>query len=118
MSNSVYKINRGIGKSIEFKGLKAQYIWYLGVGVVLLLMVFAVLYIAGVGLFVCAALVLTAGTVLVVKVYQLSDKYGEHGMMKAAAARKMPRVIRCGSRRMFYGKKENVRQPAARRRIR
>jgi hypothetical protein len=113
MSNSVYKINRGIGKSIEFKGLKAQYIWYLGGGVVLLLMVFAVLYIAGVSLFVCAALVLTAGTVLVIRVYRLSDKYGEHGMMKAAAAKRVPRVIRCGSRRMFYRKKENTRDVVA-----
>ncbi|MEO7488719.1 MAG: DUF4133 domain-containing protein [Ferruginibacter sp.] len=26
MSNSVYQINKGINKSIEFKGLKAQYI--------------------------------------------------------------------------------------------
>ena len=32
MANSVYKINKGINKPIEFKGLKAQYIWYLGGG--------------------------------------------------------------------------------------
>ncbi|HMT97439.1 MAG TPA: DUF4133 domain-containing protein, partial [Ferruginibacter sp.] len=32
MSNSVYQINKGINRSIEFKGLKAQYIWYLGGG--------------------------------------------------------------------------------------
>src|SRR4029450_6697341 len=27
MSTSVYKINKGINKPIEFKGLKARYIW-------------------------------------------------------------------------------------------
>jgi hypothetical protein len=31
--NSVYKINKGINKPIEFKGLKAQYIGYLGIGI-------------------------------------------------------------------------------------
>lgn len=35
MSNSVYQINKGINKPIEFKGLKAQYIWYLGGGLVI-----------------------------------------------------------------------------------
>ncbi|HEU4791365.1 MAG TPA: DUF4133 domain-containing protein, partial [Flavobacterium sp.] len=45
MSNSVYQINKGINQSIEFKGLKAQYIWYLGGGVVVLMILFAVMYI-------------------------------------------------------------------------
>ena len=30
MGNSVYQINKGINKAIEFKGLKAQYIWVPG----------------------------------------------------------------------------------------
>ena len=42
MSNSVYQINKGINKPIEFKGLKAQYIWYLGGGLVALLILFAI----------------------------------------------------------------------------
>ncbi len=42
MANSVYQINKGINQSIEFKGLKAQYIWYLGGGVIALLIIFAV----------------------------------------------------------------------------
>ena len=45
MANSVYRINKGINRSIEFKGLKAQYIWYLGGGVVALLIVFAAMYL-------------------------------------------------------------------------
>ena len=48
MSNSVYQINKGINKPIEFKGLKAQYIWYLGGGLVALLIVFAIIYICGI----------------------------------------------------------------------
>ena len=42
--NSVYKINKGINKPIEFKGLKAQYIGYLGAGVIVLLILFAIFY--------------------------------------------------------------------------
>lgn len=53
MGNSVYQINRGVGKPVEFKGLKAQYIWYLGGGLVALLVLFAILYIAGVPIFLC-----------------------------------------------------------------
>lgn len=48
MNTSVYTINKGINKPVEFKGLKAQYIWYLGGGLIMLLILFAILYICGV----------------------------------------------------------------------
>lgn len=101
MANSVYQINKGINKSIEFKGLKAQYIWYLGGGVVGLLVLFAAMYIAGINSFICIGIILIAGTVLVIKVYGMSNKYGEHGMMKALAKRSVPGVIKNNSRKVF-----------------
>jgi hypothetical protein len=61
MANRIYKINKGINKPIEFKGLKAQYIWYLGGGLVMLLILFAVLYIIGVNPFICVGLILVFG---------------------------------------------------------
>jgi hypothetical protein len=57
MSNSVYQINKGINQSIEFKGLKAQYIWYLGGGVIALMILFAILYIAGLSSFICIGII-------------------------------------------------------------
>ena len=57
MSNSVYHINKGINKPVEFKGLKAQYIWYLGGGLVALLILFAIIYIVGVNVFICLAVI-------------------------------------------------------------
>jgi hypothetical protein len=42
-----YSINKGINKPIEFKGLKAQYIGYLGGGLGYLLVLFAILYLIG-----------------------------------------------------------------------
>ncbi len=101
MANSVYKINKGINQSIEFKGLKAQYIWYLGGGVVALLIVFAVMYIIGLPSYVCIGVILTSGTLLVMRIYGMSNKYGEHGLMKALARKQVPKVIKSRSRNVF-----------------
>ncbi|MBW7840870.1 MAG: DUF4133 domain-containing protein, partial [Chitinophagaceae bacterium] len=98
MANSVYSINKGVNKSIEFKGLKAQYIWYLAGGLIGLLILFAILYIAGINSFVCVGVILVAGTFLFTYVYKLSKKYGEYGMMKKVAKRSIPSLIKCNSR--------------------
>jgi hypothetical protein len=102
MANSVYQINKGINKSIEFRGLKAQYIWYLGGAVIVLMIIFAILYIAGVNAFVCIGIILTSGTAVVMKIYSLSNTYGEYGMMKKIASKKVPRSIRSKNRNVFY----------------
>lgn len=101
MANSVYQINKGVNKSIEFKGLKAQYIWYLGGGVVGLLIAFAVMYIIGLPSYVCIGVILTAGTFLVTRIYGMSNKYGEHGLMKALARKQVPKVIKSRTRKAF-----------------
>ena len=102
MNNSVYQINKGINKPIEFKGLKAQYIWYLGGGLVILLILFAILYIIGVNTFFCVGIIVILGTGLFMHVYTLSDKYGEHGMMKKVAKRGVPDTVRSYSRKGFF----------------
>lgn len=94
MSNSVYQINKGINKSIEFKGLKAQYIWYLGGGLVGLLIIFVVIYIIGVNIFLCLALIVSGGSGLFMYVYKMSRTYGEHGLMKKIARKAVPKVIK------------------------
>lgn len=101
MANSIYQINKGINRSIEFKGLRAQYIWYLGGGLLALLILFAILYIAGINALVCVGLIVSATVLLFIRVYAMSNKYGEYGMMKAAARRSIPKVIKCNSRRIF-----------------
>jgi len=62
MGNSVYQINRGINRPVEFKGLKAQYIWYLGGGLVCLLILFAIIYIIGINIFICLAVIVSLTT--------------------------------------------------------
>lgn len=102
MNNSVYKINKGINKPVEFKGLKAQYIWYLGIGLLVLLVLFAILYIAGINTYMCLALILILGTLLFMRVTKLSNKYGEHGMMKKVASQSIPRILKSYSRKIFF----------------
>jgi len=104
MSNSVYKINKGINKPVEFKGLKAQYIWYMGVGLVVLLVLFAILYISSVNTYVCLVVIFSLGAVLFMRVSRMSNKYGQHGMTKKVAPRNVPRIIKAYSRRMFFNR--------------
>ena len=94
MASSVYQINKGINKPIEFKGLKAQYIWYLGGGLVTLLILFAIMYIAGVNIFLCLIIIFSLGTALFLYVYRLSRTYGEHGLMKKMARKAVPKVLK------------------------
>lgn len=101
MANSVYPINKGINKPIEFKGLKAQYIWYLGGGLVVLLIVFAMLYLIGVNTYVCLLLIGGGAIFLFTKVYALSNQYGEYGLLKKAAKKALPDYIRCNSKKTF-----------------
>jgi len=98
---SVYKINKGVTRPIEFKGLKAQYIAYLAVGLVSLLISFAILYISGLSLMVVMPLIITLGTALFFSVFRLSHRFGEHGLMKFWAKRSLPHHLKFRSRRLF-----------------
>jgi hypothetical protein len=101
MANSIYKVNKGINQPIVFKGLKAQYIWYLAGGILVLLILFAILYIAGVNMYVCLLIAVVLGTALFLTVYRTSHKYGEHGIMKKMAGRSVPHVVKSNSRKLF-----------------
>jgi hypothetical protein len=101
MSNNVYQINKGINQSIEFKGLKAQYIWYMGGGIIVLMVLFSVLYIVGVPSFVCVGIIGVSGALLVIKIYGMSHKYGEYGLMKALSKKQLPKAVRTYNRKVF-----------------
>ncbi|MGF7080459.1 DUF4133 domain-containing protein [Mucilaginibacter sp. UYCu711] len=101
MNNSIYTINKGINKSIEFKGLRAQYIWYFGGLVMGLLIVYAALYICGAGTLISVTVTGSAAAYGSVLIFRLSRKYGEYGLMKAAARRRVPKVLKSYSRKIF-----------------
>jgi len=80
--SSIYQINKGVNKSIEFRGLKAQYIWYFATGVLLLMILFSVLYICGLNSYLCLLIIGVVGGLLVSRLYRWSNTYGEHGILK------------------------------------
>lgn len=93
--SSVYHINKGLNKPVIFHGLKAQYIWWLAIGLGCLLVLFAFLYIAGIPVTICMAIVLAAGLFLFRYVYRMNNRYGEHGMMKELGRKSTPKWINC-----------------------
>lgn len=103
-----YPINKGIGHSVEFKGLKAQYLFIFAGGLLVLFFLVVVLYMAGADQLVCIGLGLTLGSLLVWGTFYLNNKYGEHGLMKLLASKSHPRYIlnRRKTNRMFKHKKK------------
>lgn len=43
-----FELNKGIGKSAEFKGLKAQYLFLFAAGLLAVFVVFIILYMVGI----------------------------------------------------------------------
>lgn len=98
---TVYEINKGINRSIEFKGIKAQYITYLAIGMVLILLLFSGLYACGLSIYLCLAIILPAAGGLIGVVQHMSKTYGEHGLVKRLAGRRLPVSLHTRSRKMF-----------------
>jgi hypothetical protein len=88
-----YSINKGIGRSAEFQGLKSQYLFLFAGGLLAVFIVFVVIYMAGVSQWICIGFGITAAFVLVYGTFYLNKKYGEHGLMKRQASRNHPRFI-------------------------
>ena len=84
-----YPINKGIGHSVEFKGLKAQYLFIFAGGLLAVFFLVVILYMAGADQLVCIGLGLTLGSLLVWGTFHLNNKYGEHGLMKLLAAKSL-----------------------------
>lgn len=88
-----FEINKGVGRSVEFKGLKSQYLFVFAVGLLGVFFLVVILYLFGVSQFVCLSLGLLGGTLIVWKTFSLNKKYGEHGMMKLTAKKNHPRYL-------------------------
>jgi len=101
MAGKQYVINKGINKPIEFKGLKAQYIGRMAVAMVVVLAVFVALYIAGVSTYVCMPLALGLGGWWMARVFRMSKRYGQFGLMKLGARRRVPAALLTRSRKVF-----------------
>ncbi|OJV15258.1 MAG: hypothetical protein BGO21_29780 [Dyadobacter sp. 50-39] len=101
MARITYLINKGINRSIVFRGLKGQYIWYAGGAMFAVMILYAVLYLCRVNTYLCLLIAVFMACILLTIVYQLSASFGEHGLTKALAARKIPDLIKARSRKQF-----------------
>ena len=90
---SEYPVNRGIGKPVEFKGLKSQYLFIFCGGLLAVFVVFIILFMAGVNQWLCIGFIVSASLLLVWQTFRLNARYGTHGLMKAAARKRHPRFI-------------------------
>lgn len=90
---NTYHINKGIGRTVEFKGLKAQYLFIFAGGLLGLLVLVMILYMAGVNTYICLSIGGISSSVLIWQTFSLNRKYGEHGLMKLGARKKHPRYI-------------------------
>lgn len=88
-----YSINKGIGGSVEFKGLKAQYLFIFVGGLLAIFVLFVIMYLIGIAQWFCIGFGVVAASVLVWQTFALNAKYGEHGLMKLAASKSHPKYI-------------------------
>lgn len=104
-----YPINKGIGQSVEFKGLKSQYLFIFVGGLLALFIVFVILYMIGLPQWFCIGVGVIGATLLVWQTFSLNAKYGEHGLMKRNAKGYHPRYVinRLQIHKLFKGYKPN-----------
>ncbi|MFR9597377.1 MAG: DUF4133 domain-containing protein [Rikenellaceae bacterium] len=88
-----FKINKGVGSSVEFKGLKAQYLFLLVAAVLGLFLAVVFLTMMGVDQVVCIIVGVVLSIALIWAIFQLNDTYGEHGIMKRQARGYRPRYL-------------------------
>ena len=90
---TVYNINKGIGQSVEFKGLKAQYLFIFAGGLLAVVVLFVILYLAGVNQWVCIGTGVVSASLLVWQTFALNRRFGEYGLMKLMAKGNRPRFL-------------------------
>lgn len=88
-----YPVNKGIGRSVEFKGLKAQYLFIFVGGLLALFILFVILYMIGIDQWICIGFGVVSASVLVWQTFALNARYGEHGLMKLGATKSHPHYL-------------------------
>ena len=88
-----YTINKGIGKSVEFKGLSSQYLFVFAGGLLAVFVLFVILYMIGIDQWVCIGFGVIAASMLVWLTFHLNAKYGQHGLIKLGSRLQHPRYL-------------------------
>lgn len=110
------EINKGIGKPVEFRGLKGTYL-YLSVGIVIssLLLALALYGLFGLNTYLATLIVVGSGIGGIWFCMRLSAKYGVSGLLKLEATRNQPKAILISSANPFAQLRETKRPKSANR---
>lgn len=103
-----YPINRGIGKPVEFKGLKSQYLFIFAGGLLSVFVIFVIMYMVGIPQWFCIGFGVVTASILVWQTFAMNAKYGEYGLMKVGAAKSHPKYLLNRRRfpKLFKSKKQ------------
>lgn len=88
-----WEINKGIGRTVEFKGLKAQYLFIFAGGLLAVFILVVILYLCGVSQVLCLGIGVLGATLFVWQTFAMNRKYGQYGLMKMRAVRIHPRYL-------------------------
>lgn len=93
-----YRIHKGPGEDMEFKGLKAQFLVYMGGLMLGVIVLFIILNAFGSPAILSGFISVGLLTFLGSKIYALNREMGKDGMMKKAAFLRLPFAIRIRDR--------------------
>lgn len=88
-----WEINKGIGRTVEFKGLKAQYLFLFAGGLLAVFILVVILYLCGISQLLCLGMGVSFATLVVWQTFAMNRKYGRYGLMKQGAVRMHPRYL-------------------------
>ena len=88
-----YPINKGIGRPVEFKGLKAQYLFIFAGGLLAAFILFVILYMAGAGQWLCIGFGVVSVSARGWCTVGRNAMSGEQGLMRLGGARRPPRHV-------------------------
>ena len=88
-----WEINKGVGRTVEFKGLKAQYLFLFAGGLLAVFFLVVILYLCGVSHIACLVIGIVGTTLVVWQTFAMNRKYGQYGLMKKGAVRMHPRYL-------------------------
>ena len=90
---AAFEINKGVDRTVEFKGLKAQYLFLFAGGLLAVFILVVVLYLCGVSQVACLVIGVVGATIVVWQTFTMNRKYGQYGLMKKGAVRMHPRYL-------------------------
>ena len=90
---AAFEINKGVGRTVEFKGLKAQYLFLFAGGLLAVFILVVILYLCGVSQITCLVIGVVGASFVVWQTFTMNRKYGQYGLMKKGAVRMHPRYL-------------------------